>query len=283
MRARKRGKLVYTEPGPGAYKKSVPTKPPEPRPIEPGEAEVATPRPPEALCPHGGIYIGGIAICQLCSSGDPKELVGTAFLYICKKAARIIKVSSETQDDATSTALLELAQPKNEKRITSATSPSAMAMKIAQDAIRKMYRSRSVQALPVSQWNLIEESVSGRLEYLTDYVPDADGNTRADEQWHQEILDRITAFPGIDLLWTSENLRWLQTTIDEARESLPKRPFSYWLVIDMRLGYSRDMDENTWPEIANILNITEPKARYAYRKARAMMKNYILERLTPKI
>src|ERR1700722_8272106 len=293
MRAQRRGRLIYTETGPGA-RKAKPTKSPNPQiglpvRIEPAAVKQSLPRPPESLCPHGGIYLSGLPICQKCRGQEDKDLIGIAMLKACYRAAKQIKVLSSTLDDCAMTAMIELSDPRNEKKILTARSPDAMAMMIAKRAIMKLFRQRSVKALPAGQFSFPDKgmTINTRLEWLDAHTGEGivAKTTRIDEEFSEECLDRIKTIPGVDLLWTSENIQWVRNTIDEARASLPTKPFSYWLVIDMALGLSPDMDdEMSWDDIARTLSssgrvVEEWEVQAAYRRGRKIFKTTFLEKL----
>jgi hypothetical protein len=210
-------------------------------------------------------------------------------LHACYRAAKQIKVLSSTLDDCAMTAMLELSDPGNEKKILTAKSPDAMAMTIAKRAIMKLFRQRSVKALPASRFSFPDNvmTTNTRLEWLDAHTGEGivAKTTRTDEAWSEECLDRIKTIPGVDLLWTAENIQWVRNTIDEARISLPTKPFSYWLVIDMALGLSPDMDdEMSWGDIARTLSssgrvVEEWEVQAAYRRGRKIFKTAFLEKL----
>jgi hypothetical protein len=284
---------------------------------------------PEPLCPHNGISIGGVLICEKClrdTIKDPVQLAdekgrlfGNAILSVCKKSAFRHRVISESIDDCTIVAVLEILKSKNQKAILKARDPGAMVYTIACRAIKKLYRrGRSVVALSVGQMNFGSEksndkdfSVTSRLDYLDgkmrfgvdqDSGWTSDSSTgacvegwvadnsafagRSQDEWAQLCYERARTIPGIGLLWNKENWTRLHVALDEAKKLLPIKPFSVWLVIDMRIGFSQGMKQQTWAAIAEQVSpswkrVTERQVRYAYDQGLATMKAHLLSMLMP--
>jgi hypothetical protein len=326
MRASRRGSYVYTERGAGAEIKAAPrpfivklddettvSSPAAPtRKIEPK---------PELVCPHSGIFIGGTLICVEClceripdkaqRAEEEQRLFGVAVLAICKQAAFKNKLASIPVEDCLMTAALELIRPQNQKKILAAETknPGGLAYTIATRAIQKLYRRKSVADLSVGQMNFgsgdEDFSVSSRLDYLHGIrrfgtnqdiggTPDSSTGVASDSvlvseeqiEWAACCYQRVRVFPGIKLLWTDENLKRLRVVLDEAKAILPTKPFSVWLIIDMKIGFSQGMTQYTWEEIAKQVSsswkpVTERQVRYAYDQGLAAMKAHLISKLLP--
>jgi hypothetical protein len=288
------GKLVYTRPGRDAYAdKLVIEEVPPPAEAKPSE--------PVRVCPHGGIYIGEIAICGECAhaSQTTEDVFGAALLDIARKASWSVRVRTETPDDCAMVAVL--AMLGNRKRILTAKSPAAMAMTIAQRAIQKLYRKNI--PLAVSQMSFggsedgnrnIDPTTSQRLGWLemegfkpiwsdpNDFGPDPE----AWSPWSKQSYERIRTIPGINLLWTAENFRRVQIFLDEAKALLPTRPFSVWSVINLHFGINEGQSKLTWEVIAAELSpswkpLTARQVRYACQEGLKQMRVYLLQKLLP--
>jgi len=319
MRANRHGKgYVYTERGPDVFRK----EPPRPFIVKPDDENVPSvstpssvvlsPPQPEPICPHNGIYFGGVAICGEClrdrrgKGVDEKQLAqetenlfGLAVLHTCNRVARKNLVRSVPLDDCVMTAALALVNPKSKKQILTAKNPEAMAYTIAKRAIQKLYRGgKSVKSLAVSQIAVANDegqdlSVSDAIGLLAE--PQWQKGDRAAfnsvkmtrkvyDAWAERCYERVRVFPGIKLLWTDENLNRLRMVLDEAKKLLPTRPFSHWIVISMKIGY--DMPAHTWSQIAEQVSpswkrLTERQVQYAYNEGLKMMKTHLLSKLLP--
>lgn len=298
MKAKRRGRLVHTIRGQGARlpeSKPVTADSTATAPVDVTGTEIsvliprAAPIPkPERVCPHGGIYLGGMALCGECEQRDANELFGLAVLYTARKAARKIQVVTSTVDDCVMTAVMALVYPKNKTKILKANNPDAMAYTIAERAIKRLYRSGSVKSMSVGKMSFenienddLAETTSQKLEYL-------DGMVQVQQEkqhWADACYERARVFPGIGLLWTEKNLNRLQIVLDEAKRLLPTKTFSHWIVINMRLGLSEGMQEHTWEEIAEQVTtfkeITERMVRYAYNEGLKSIKAHLINSLMP--
>jgi hypothetical protein len=290
MKARRRGTLVHTEQGPGAIPKPQPISV-ESVPVDVTGAEISVLQPrtastpkPERVCPHGGIYLGTIAVCGECGQADVEELFGLAVINLCARVARKHYVPFSSQDDNFMVAAAALVEPKNRKKIISANTPDAMAYRIAEYAILKTFRrTRSVRLSTVGGMNFDDDlSTSKRLEVIS---KNEVLRQEADE-WSQACYERVRTIPGIGVLWTDANFTRLQVAIDEAKKELATRPFSVWMVIAMKLGIGEGMDEYEWSEIAEHfadsgVSLNVRQCKYAYDKGLESMKNHILNSMMP--
>ncbi len=326
MKASRRGSYVYTERGAGAEIKVAPRPfivklDDETTSSSPTTSTRKIEPKPELVCPHSGIFIGGTLICAEClheripdkeqRAEEEQRLLGIAVLAICKQAAFRNKLSSVLVEDCLMTAVLELIRPQNQRKILAAEAknPGGLAYTIASRAIQKLYRRKSVADLSVGQMNFgsgdEDFSVSSRLDYLhgisrfgtnQDSGGTSDSSTGvagdsvlvSEEQieWAAYCYERVRVFPGIKLLWTDENLKRLRIVLDEAKAILPTKPFSVWLIIDMKIGFSQGMTQYTWEEIAKQVSsswkpVTERQVRYAYDQGLAVMKAHLISKLLP--
>jgi hypothetical protein len=284
MKAKRRGKLVYTQRGYGAQIKS------EPSPVTPVLVTTPTqvihnpPAPvvPEEVCPHGGLLLGGKPVCGLC--GDEEQQIGLAMLHIARKVSYRVPVVSSTKEDVTMTVVLALVA--NQNRILRAKNPTGLAFFIGKAAAIKMYRNRSAPSMAVSQMNFPDgpdlETTSQRLAFLDNQRV----QTLADERWAQECYERARVFPGLDLVWNAKNFERLQAAIDEGKRDLPSTPINVWRVIDMRLGLSEGMPEHGWQEIADTISpswkpIPEHQVRRTFIWGLAFLREHLVKTLVP--
>jgi hypothetical protein len=282
MRAKRRGSLVYTRRGHGAEVK------PNPSPLSP--VLLTTPNQvllhnppvlvvPEAVCSHGGVLLGDMPVCGICSDG---EQIGLALMHLARKLSYCIPVASASPEDVMMTAVL--AMVANQKRILSAREPGALAWWVGKCAVLKMFRPKSVQSLAESQMNLPEEpdleTSTQRLAFLNK------PQRELDREWMEQCYDRALTFPGLNLVWNVKNFQRLQEALDEARRELPSTPVDYWRVVDMRLGYSKGMGEHAWQEIADTVapswkSVKEWQVRRIYQEALALMRDSLVKKLLP--
>ncbi len=296
MKAKRRGRLVHTIKGLGARmpaSQPVPVDLNDTAPVDVTGKEIsvliprAAPIPkPERVCPHGGIYLGGLAICGECEQTNVDDLFGLAVLYIAGIAARKVRVVTSTIDDCTMVAIMALIEPKNRARILKAKEPDALAMTIAQRAIMRAYRR--ITPTLVSQMSFPGDNTNKELETSERLeVLDAETEIQKEKQaWANAYYQRAHVFPGIGLLWTAANLNRLQIILDEAKRALPTKPFSVWMVINMRLGLGEDMREHSWQEITENVppawkNITERQVRYAYQEGLKSIKAHLINSRCP--
>jgi hypothetical protein len=245
---------------------------------------------PERTCPHGGIYLGSTALCAECEQTDVDELFGLAVQHTARKAAQKIRVVTSTMDDCFMTAVLALVHPKNRMRILKANSPDAMAYRIAEKAIMKLFRSRSAKAMPVGwmEFSDDENVADDKTETTSQRIEALDGMIQVQEEkqkWANACYERARVFPGIGLLWTEKNLNRLQIVLDEAKKLLATKPYSLWMVINMRLGLSEGMIEHKWEDIAEQVSTWKPltvrQVKYAYEQGLRSMKAHLVNTLMP--
>jgi hypothetical protein len=282
MRAKRRGRLVYTERGPGAEIK------PTPSPLVPvlvtARNQVIYNPPavvvPEEVCPHGGLLLHDVPVCGICSNGG-EEQIGLALMFIARKTSYHIPVASASRDDVMMVAALALVA--NGHRVLKAKNPTGMAFTIAKRAVLKMYRNRSVQSMGESQMNLPDvpelETSTQRLDFLTNKHEKKEMYAA----WVGECYERVRIFPGIGLMWTAKNLKRLQEAIEEGKRDLPSQ---HWRIIDMRLGLSEGMKEHKWTEIADIISpswkpIPEHQVRRAYHAGLDFLREHLVKTLMP--
>lgn len=285
MRAKRRGRLVYTERGPGAKIKPAPSPTTPVLVTAPRQViELAPPQlVPEEACPHGGLFLHDVPVCGICSDG---EQIGLALLHIARKLSYKIPVASATPEDVMMVSVL--AMVANQKKILSAREPGALAHTIGKRAVLKMYRPKSLVAIAVGKMKLYDdedtklEQTSQKLEFLDQQRVLAE----QDEQWAAECYERARTFPGIDLVWTAKNFERLQEAIEDGKRDLPSTPIDQWRVIDMRLGLSEGMKEHGWQEIADVIApswkpIPEHQVRRAYHAGLAFLKTHLIKTLVP--
>jgi len=236
---------------------------------------------PEAVCSHGGVLLGDMPVCGICSDG---EQIGLALMHLARKLSYHIPVASALPEDVMMTAVL--AMVANQKKILFAKEPGALAWTIGKRAVWKMYRPKSVQSLAESQMSLPEgpdlETSSQRLTFLDNKRTQRE----LDREWMEQCYERARTFPGLNLVWNTKNFQRLQEALDEARCELPSTPVDYWRVVDMRLGYSKGMREHAWQEIADTVApswkpVKEWQVRRMYQDALALMRDSLVEKLLP--
>jgi hypothetical protein len=285
MRARSRGRLVFTKRGHGAEIKPETLSPPVPLLTTPTEIILNPPAAAmsESVCPHGGVMLGDIFVCGICGGEDQ---IGLGLMHIARMISWKIPVATATWEDVMMTAVL--AMIPNQKKILSARNPSGLAYRIGQRAVFKMYRPKSVLAFPVGKMKLYDEN-GGKLETSTQKLEFLDQQRVRDEeqeQWAADCYERSRTFPALNLVWTERNFQRLQEAIDDARKELPTTPVSWWMVLDMRLGYSQGMGEHGWQEIASTLSppwkpISERAVRRIHQAALDQMRISLVNKLLP--
>jgi hypothetical protein len=302
VRAGRRGSFVYTERGPSACleKPRIPVTFDEslPADVQQPARDANLPIPLEKPCPHGGIFINGVPRCGLCfqqkGGGSPEEsfnLFVMSLYGVCEKAAKKHWqwAGSIPLQDRWHHMICALLEPKNLRQLLTAKKPEALAYSIAQRRLIDLERS------PVywKEWNVSQLKFGNRY-------PDGDGNEATDEEcldtivvekklsqeWAQECYERARILPGVNLLWTQENLQRLRITLDEAQRRLPTYPFSVSMAIKLHIGFFPETGKYTFEDVARWASeggkiITPRQARYAIQNGLDDMKRHLLQTLVP--
>ena len=285
MRAKSRGRLVYTRRGHGAEIEPPPSPPVSVTVTTPNTVILNLPAPvvSESVCPHGGSLLGNVFVCGVCSNG---EQIGLGLMHIARMIAWKIPVATAPWEDVMMTAVL--AMLPSQKKILSARNPSGLAYTIGLRAVLKMYRHKSVLSFPVGKMKMRDED-GGKLETTTEKLEFLNQQRVRDEEqaaWAAECYERARTFPALNLVWNEKSFLRLQEALDEARRELPSQPVSYWRVVDMRLGYSQGMGEHGWQEIADHVSppwkpISERTIRRIYQDALDRMRVSMVKKLLP--
>jgi len=161
--------------------------------------------------------------------------------------------------------------------------------------MEKNSRELGVSQLNLPRFNekevLAKSSASDKLEWLDGYQQvGRKGNKAALEEalYQSEITRR---FPGVELLWTPENIQRLVDLAKDAMARLPKEPFDHSVMISFRsnaYGGKHDRSRGwTWRELAKWAsgcqgrNVTDKQIRWAFERGTAEVRNHILGFLTP--
>ena len=243
------------------------------------------------VCPHGGRYFKGVPMCGTClNDGTHSDVEQT--LALLKQLDDICKMVAFRSKHRAHELVLSAADRKNIcfmaiwKNLliiskTSTRSPLALAYSIADRALgneeKKAVYRRNIQPEigKDSEGEQQEQDSDGKLEKLA---------LREDENFREES---VLIFPDAKLVWNLRTSKIFLQLAEEAMKKLPSWPFSTAEAIKWRCGFYGG-DEIPWSNITQHFNdpacgrlVTDRQVSYAVTKGILIIKNYIMERLTP--
>lgn len=302
MRASRRGSFVYTERGPSARleKPRIPVTFYEslPADVQQPTRDANLPIRLEKPCPHGGIFINGIPRCGLCfqqkSDGSPEEsfdLFIMSLYGVCEKVAKKHWqwAGSISLQDRWHHMICALLEPKNLRQLLAAKKPENLAYSIAQRRLIDLQRSPVYwKEWNVSQLNFENQSLDNDDNKVSneERLDNLNARSNLSQEWAQECYERARIFPGVNLLWTQENLQRLRIVLDEAQRRLPTYPFSASMAIKLHIGFYPETGKYTFEDVARWASeggkiVTPRQARYAIQNGLNDMKRHLLRTLVP--
>lgn len=108
-----------------------------------------------------------------------------------------------------------------------------------------------------------------------------------------EKSESVRVFPGVEILWTRENITRLINLAKDEMSRLPKEPFDHSVMIGLRSNaYGGKHDRSRgwdWPQLARWAsscqgkNVTEKMVRGAFERGTAQVRDYLLGFLVPSL